>query len=110
MLTGLNSNHSRESVVQKMRNPTSASVSGGPLGNGQGKRAVTLLTEGGCFYPIISPYSYTDRQLRVRSAPQNAGRIRGTRPMHRTTLVTAKPPWSSKTSYITTTKQVCNLY
>ena len=89
-----------------MPTQTSGSV-GRPLGNGQGKRAVTLLTEGGCFYPIISNYSYTDRQLRARSAPQNAGRIRGTRPMHQTSLMIAKAPWMAEQSYLTTTKRVC---
>lgn len=80
------------------------------VGNGQGKRAVTLLTEGGCYYPIISHYSYTDRQLRAQSAPYNgnAGRIRGMRPMHQTTMLIGKSPWTSKECYLTTSKKVCN--
>lgn len=77
------------------------------VGNGQGKRAVTLLTEGGCYYPIVSHYSYKDRQLRAHSAPQNAGRIRGTRPMHQTTMQITKPPWNSKEGYSTSAKRVC---
>lgn len=77
------------------------------VGNGQGKRAVTLLTDGGCYYPIISHYSYVDRQVRVQSAPMNgnAGRIRGMRPMHRTTMPFGKPPWNAKDSYLTSTKK-----
>lgn len=76
------------------------------IGNGQGKRAVTLLTEGGCYYPVISHYSYVDRQLRAQSAPNNAGRIRGTRPMHQTTMQIGKPPWTVQDSYITSSKRV----
>ncbi|XP_045213391.2 uncharacterized protein LOC123564121 [Mercenaria mercenaria] len=75
------------------------------IGNGQGKRAVTLLTEGGCYYPVISHYSYQDRQLRAQSAPNNAGRIRGMRPMHRTTMQIGKPPWCANDSYITSSKR-----
>lgn len=86
--------------------------SAGPItvGHGQGKRAVTLLTEGGCHYPVISHFSYTDRQSRAHSAPQNAGRIRGTRPMHRTTMVFGKSPWTPEQAYITTSKRVCFRY
>ena len=77
-----------------------------PHGNGQGKRAITLLTEGGYYCPIISELSYADRQ-RAHSAPQGAGRIRGLRPMHKTTFVFGKPPWTAKQAYQTTSKQVC---
>lgn len=75
------------------------------MGLGQGKRTVTLLTEGGCYYPIISNCSYDDRQVRAKSTPQNAGRIRGTRPMHQTTLVIPIAPWTPETVYQTTSKQ-----
>lgn len=90
-----------------MLTPTPAPPSGKSpyLGLGQGKRAVTLLTEGGCHYPIISHYSYIDRQDRARSAPQNAGRIRGTRPMHQTSFMISKPPWTADQAYRTTHKQ-----
>ena len=74
-------------------------------GFGQGKRTITLLTEDGCNYPIISNLSYVDRQ-RSHSAPQGAGRIRGLRPMHKTTFVFGKAPWIAKQSYLTTSKQV----
>lgn len=77
-----------------------------PPGFGQGKRTVTLLTEGGCFYPVISNLSYVDRQ-RAHSAPQGAGRIRGLRPMHKTTFLFGKAPWNAKQAYQTTSKQVC---
>lgn len=75
-----------------------------PHGNGQGKRTVTLLTEGGYFYPVISHHSYVDRQ-RAHTAPQGAGRIRGQRPMHKTTFVFGKAPWSAQQAYLTTSKQ-----
>ncbi|KAL4240262.1 hypothetical protein ACF0H5_001056 [Mactra antiquata] len=75
------------------------------VGHGQGKRAVTLLTEGGCYYPIVSHYSYRDRQARSQSAPQNAGRIRGLRPMHQTTMTVTKPPWNPKDGYLTSAKK-----
>ncbi|KAH3871034.1 uncharacterized protein LOC127868422 [Dreissena polymorpha] len=74
------------------------------LGHGQGKRAVTLLTEGGYYYPIISHYSYQDRS-RAHSAPQHAGRIRGTRPMHGTTMLIAPGPWTPADGYTTTVKK-----
>ena len=77
-----------------------------PLGLGQGKRAVTILTEGGCFYPVISHYSYLDRHERSRSAPQNTGRIRGTRPMHRTTMTMGKAPWTPDEVYTTSAQRV----
>ncbi|KAL3876580.1 hypothetical protein ACJMK2_034414 [Sinanodonta woodiana] len=69
---------------------------------GQGKAATTLLTEDGCYYPVISHLSYSDRQ-RAQSAPHRVGG--GTRPMHRTTLTLAKPPWTSTQGYTTTNKQ-----
>lgn len=76
------------------------------LGHGQGKRAVTLLTEGGCHYPVISHYSYADRHERAKSAPQFAGGVRGLRPMHRTTMPVAKAPWRPEEVYLTTSKRV----
>ncbi|WAQ96568.1 hypothetical protein MAR_029258 [Mya arenaria] len=82
-----------------------ATGTGSVLGHGQGKRSVTLLTEGGCHYPVISHYSYLDRCDRARSAPQNAGRIRGSRPMHRTTLLMAKGPWTAGEGFLTTSKK-----
>lgn len=71
------------------------------LGNGQGKCATTILTEGGYIYPIVSSTSYNDR---IKSAPYTYGR--GARPMHRSTLTITKPPWNLQEEYKTTTKQV----
>ncbi|CAG2242464.1 unnamed protein product [Mytilus edulis] len=70
------------------------------LGNGQGKCATTILTEGGYIYPIVSSTSYNDR---IKSAPYTYGR--GARPMHRSTLTITKPPWNLQEEYKTTTKQ-----
>ncbi|KAL5019171.1 hypothetical protein ScPMuIL_004893 [Solemya velum] len=69
---------------------------------GQGRSATTLLTEDGCFYPVVSSLAYNDRK-RVNSAVGYFGR--GHRPMHRTTLAMAKPPWTVKDGYLTTSKQ-----
>ncbi|KAK7003261.1 hypothetical protein BgiMline_004702 [Biomphalaria glabrata] len=71
---------------------------------GQGKTATTLRTEDGCYYPVIhEPYSHHAYygQSRSNSAPPR----RGDRPMHKTTLTIAKPPWSPNYHYVTTTKQ-----
>ena len=70
---------------------------------GQGKRATTLLTEDGCVYPIIAHEAKRDR-IRHTSAPQHVRIRRGERPMHRSTLTLAKPPWEP--DYTTTNKQV----
>lgn len=86
-----------------MLTQTSGTTIGHP--HGQGKRVVTLLTEGGYYYPIISHYSHQDRQLRAQSAPQNAGRVRGMRSMHQTTMAIAKPPWTANETYLTTSKK-----
>lgn len=90
-----------------MLTPSEAPVA---LGHGQGKRAVTLLTEGGCYYPVISHYSYLDRQLSAKSAPENAGRIRGSRPMHQTTMQMGKPPWKPELGYRTAAKEVGTVF
>ncbi|XP_041363162.1 uncharacterized protein LOC121378873 [Gigantopelta aegis] len=73
------------------------------LQNGQGKVVKTLLTEDGCHYPIIAHNAYTDRRKLQSAPPSNVTHLRGSRPMHRTTLVLAKPPWVP--DYDTTTKQ-----
>ncbi|KAH9498431.1 hypothetical protein Btru_008243 [Bulinus truncatus] len=70
---------------------------------GQGKTATTLLTEDGCYYPVIhEPYSHRAyyNPRRSNSAPLHQ---LGDRPMHKTTFSIAKPPWSS--DYLTTSKQ-----
>lgn len=91
----------------KIKMPEMLTQSSGPatIGNGQGKRVVTLLTDGGCYYPIISHFSFQDNPIRAQSAPHNAGRIRGLRPMHRTTMMFAKPPWNAKDGFLTTSKK-----
>jgi len=59
---------------------------------GQGKRAVTLLTEDGCVFPIIAHEAKRDRGEHI--AKQQSDRIsRGERPMHQSTLSLAKAPW-----------------
>ncbi|XP_048758490.2 uncharacterized protein LOC125668402 isoform X2 [Ostrea edulis] len=68
--------------------------------HGQGKTACTILTEDGCIYPVISSLSYNDR---TKSVPHEYGR--GARPMHRSTLTIAKPPWSPEQEFKTTSKQ-----
>ncbi|BFZ03536.1 hypothetical protein BsWGS_06575 [Bradybaena similaris] len=71
---------------------------------GQGKTATTILTEGGYYYPVIhEPFSH--RAYYGRSHPSTSSSIprKGDRPMHRTTLTIAKPPWSP--DYTTTHKQ-----
>lgn len=70
--------------------------------HGQGKSATTILTEGGYIYPVVSENCYNDR-FRIKSAPYIYGR--GVRPMHRSTLSIAKPPWNSQEDYKTTTNQ-----
>ncbi|XP_071108112.1 uncharacterized protein [Haliotis cracherodii] len=67
---------------------------------GQGKSATTLLTEDGCYFPIVAHGSYRERQ-QVLSAPFKRGW--GARPMHATTLLMAKAPWVP--DYTTTSKQ-----
>ncbi|KAL8580397.1 hypothetical protein ACOMHN_020874 [Nucella lapillus] len=69
---------------------------------GQGKQARTLLTQDGCVYPIIGHEAKADR-VRHTSAPQHARIQHGERPMHRSTLTLAKPPWNA--DYTTTNKQ-----
>lgn len=69
---------------------------------GQGKSASTLLTEDGCYYPVISP-AYTDR-YRAASAPYEYGK--GVRAMHKSTLTIAKPPWDARDAYSTSNKKV----
>ncbi|XP_067671505.1 uncharacterized protein [Haliotis asinina] len=67
---------------------------------GQGKTATTLLTEDGCYFPIVAHGTYRERQ-KALSAPFKRGW--GARPMHATTLLIAKAPWEP--DYTTTTKQ-----
>ncbi|CAL1541343.1 unnamed protein product [Lymnaea stagnalis] len=72
--------------------------------HGQGKTVTTILTEDGCYYPVVhEPYSHRAYygQPRCLSAPVK--RLRGERQMHRTTLTIAKPPWSP--DYVTTSNQ-----
>lgn len=74
---------------------------------GQGKTATTILTEDGCHYPVIhEPYSHrAPVDLVTPRVPSAPGRLRrGDRPMHRTTMTIAKPPWQS--DYTTTNKHV----
>ncbi|RUS83687.1 hypothetical protein EGW08_008535 [Elysia chlorotica] len=105
---------------------TSATAPGAPLFEprvryGQGKTAMTILTEGGYTYPVIhEPYShraYYGRRTRAqpggetsqtsqtsqRSEAPPSGRVRrGDRPMHQSTLTIAKPPWEP--DFTTTSK------
>lgn len=75
---------------------------------GQGKTATTLLTESGCHYPVIhEPYSHRAYYGQSRAASVPVRHERGERPMHKTTLTIAKPPWSP--DYVTTHKQVSYL-
>ncbi|GFS15173.1 hypothetical protein ElyMa_004925500 [Elysia marginata] len=68
---------------------------------GQGKTAMTILTEGGYTYPVIhEPYSHrahygpkARHQEGVPEAPSSGRVRRGERPMHRSTLTISKPPW-----------------
>lgn len=74
---------------------------------GQGKTARTILTEGGYTYPVIhEPYSHRARYGGRKPQDQDVSceRVRrGDRPMHRSTLTIAKPPWES--DFTTTSKQ-----
>ncbi|KAK3789589.1 hypothetical protein RRG08_016267 [Elysia crispata] len=79
---------------------------------GQGKTAMTILTEGGYTYPVIhEPYSHRAHYARrtqqqggeSQTAPTASGRVRrGDRPMHQSTLTIAKPPWEP--DFTTTSK------
>lgn len=75
------------------------------INHGQGKTAMTILTEGGCNYPVIhEPYSHRahyDHSRSVRSPSAPARVRRGERPMHQTTMTIAKPPWDA--DFTTTT-------
>ena len=80
---------------------------------GQGKTAMTILTEGGYTYPVIhEPYSHRayygrkmQQQSRKPEAAPSCDRVRrGERPMHQSTLTIAKPPWES--DFTTTNKHV----
>uniref|UniRef100_A0A0B6ZC06 Uncharacterized protein n=1 Tax=Arion vulgaris TaxID=1028688 RepID=A0A0B6ZC06_9EUPU len=71
---------------------------------GQGKTATTILTDSGYHYPVIhEPYSQRVYYKRDRSTSVPLRVAKGNRPMHRTTLTIAKPPWSP--DYDTTHKQ-----
>lgn len=75
---------------------------------GQGKTATTILTEDGCYYPVIhEPYSHRVPPVLPPRAPSAPGRLRrGDRPMHRTTFSVAKAPWEP--DYVTTNRHVSN--
>ena len=73
---------------------------------GQGKVATTILTEEGCHYPVIhEPYTHrlNNRIQSPASAPVRRHR-KGDRPMHKTTMTIAKPPWDG--DFMTTSNQV----
>lgn len=71
---------------------------------GQGKTATTILDSEGYHYPVIhEPYSHTAYYGQQRNTSAPARIKRGDRPMHKTTMTVAKPPWES--DYTTTSNQ-----
>ncbi|CAG5118496.1 unnamed protein product [Candidula unifasciata] len=84
--------------------PENEQLFGSRISFGQGKTATTILTEGGYYYPVIhEPYNLRAADRQPRPWTSSSSPRKGDRPMHRTTLTIAKPPWSP--DYTTIHKQ-----